>query len=253
MRSQYRAVGGGRSTAHNASCVVLRSERLLRGRSAWNNPSAPAIYMKGHYEKPHIARRAVALCGLVLAMNADLYERVARALAAVRCDVDAAECHGMLCGMLSGPRAFEPGLWLDHVSGGEREVFASGEPRAALESLMRETLRAMGAEDYQLALLLPADEVPLTARAAGFASWCRGFLSGLGLAGIADLEALGEDAREFLADLSRFTALAMDADGDEEDERALVELTEFTRMGVMLVRAELKAGDSDEDDKVTLH
>ena len=186
-------------------------------------------------------------------MNTELYERVARALAAVHCDVGAAECHGMLCGMLSGPRSFEPGLWLDHVSGGEREVFARGESRAALESLMRETLSAMSAEHYQLALLLPADEAPLTARAADFASWCRGFLSGLGLSGIADLEALGEDAREFLADLSRFTALSMDVDGDEEDERALVELTEFTRMGVMLIRAELKPGDGDEDDNVTLH
>lgn len=188
-------------------------------------------------------------------MNAELYERVARALAAVRCDVGAAECHGMLCGMLSGPRDFAAGMWLDHVSGGEREVFASGEPRAALETLMRETLSAMSAQDYPLALLLPADELPLAVRAEGFASWCRGFLSGLGLSGIADLKALGEDAREFLADLSRFTALAMDADadGDEEDERALLELTEFTRMGVMLVRAERKPGDGEQDDNVTLH
>ncbi len=159
----------------------------------------------------------------------------------------------MLCGMLSGPQAFEPGLWLDHVSGGERELFARGEPRAALEALMGETLRAMSGEDYELALLLPADEAPLALRAAGFADWCRGFLSGLGLSGIADIDALGEDAREFLADLSRFTSLAMDAAGDEEDERALVELTEFTRMGVMLVRAELKAGGGDEDLGVTLH
>ncbi len=186
-------------------------------------------------------------------MTSDMYPRVARALAAVRCDVGAAECHGMLCGMLSGPRAFEPGLWLDHVSGGERDVFARGEPRSALEALMRETLSAMSAADYEMTLLLPADEAPLAERAAAFAAWCRGFLSGLGLSGIADLEALGEDAREFLADLSRFTSLAMDVDGDEEDERALVELTEFTRMGVMLVRAELNDSHGDEDASVTLH
>lgn len=186
-------------------------------------------------------------------MTSELYQRVALALAAVRCDVGAAECHGMLCGMLCGPRAFEPALWLDHVSGGERDVFARGEPRAALEQLMGETLHTMSAEDYQLTLLLPADEAPLAERAAGFAAWCRGFLSGLGLSGIADLDGLGEDAREFLADLARFTSLAMDVDGDEEDERALVELTEFTRMGVMLVRAELTTHDGDEPQAVTLH
>ena len=190
-------------------------------------------------------------------MNGELYQRVARALGSVHCDIDAAECHGMLCGMLSGPRPFDPGLWLDHVSGGERDIFADGEARAALEALMRETLSAMSAEDYELTLLLPDDDAALAARAAAFAGWCRGFLSGLGLSGIASLEALGEDAREFLADLSRFTSLAMDRDGDadsdEEDERALVELTEFTRMGVMLVRAELLAGEHDEDAAVTLH
>ncbi len=186
-------------------------------------------------------------------MMVELYERVVRALAAVRCDVGAAECHGMLCGMLSGPRVFDADLWLDHVSGGEREVFASGEPCAALEALMRDTLETMSATDYELTLLLPADEAPIVERAAGFAAWCRGFLSGLGLSGIADLEALGEDAREFLADLSRFTSLAMDANGDEEDERALVELTEFTRMGVMLVRAEFKQGEGDEDEFIILH
>lgn len=188
-------------------------------------------------------------------MNADLYERVSRALRSVRCDIGAAECHGMLCGMLSGPQSFDPGLWLDHVSGGERDVFASGEPRAALEALMRDTVGAMNAEEYELELLLPDDDALLSARAAGFADWCRGFLSGLGLSGIASLETLGEDAREFLADLSRFTSLAMDADGDEDDERALIELTEFTRVGVMLVRAELGGGASEDDEPqgVTLH
>ena len=158
----------------------------------------------------------------------------------------------MLCGMLSGPRAFEPALWFDHLSGGERALFDDGEARAALDALMSATITAMADDDYDFALVLPADEAPLAARAAGFAAWCRGFLSGLGLSGIADLKALGEDAREFLADLSRFATLAMDADGDEEDERALVELTEFTRMGVMLVRAELNQGGS-EDAPATWH
>jgi yecA family protein len=185
-------------------------------------------------------------------LSAPLYERVARALAALRCDVGAAECHGMLCGMLSGPRPFAAALWLDHVSGGVRTIFDSGEPHAALTALMDATITALADDDYDFVLVLPSDEAPLLERAAGFAAWCRGFLSGLGLSGIADLELLGEDAREFLADLSRFATLGLDADGDEDDERALVELTEFTRMGVMLVRAELKHG-GDDDEPASWH
>ena len=151
----------------------------------------------------------------------------------------------MLCGMLSGPRPFEPALWLDHVSGGERAIFDNGEAQAALDALMGATIKALADEDYDFVLVLPADDAPIATRAASFAAWCRGFLSGLGLSGIADLEALGEDAREFLADVSRFATLAMDAAGDEDDERALLELTEFTRMGVLLVRAELHQGGAD--------
>ena len=78
-------------------------------------------------------------------------------------------------------------------------------------------------------------------KAAAFAAWCRGFLAGLGLGGIVDVRRLGEDARDFLADVGRFTRLALDAAGDEDEERALSELTEFTRMGVMIVRAECQA------------
>ena len=186
-------------------------------------------------------------------MSAELHTRVARALTAARCDIGAAECHGMLCGMLSGPRRFDPLLWVEHLSGGDSAAFTVGEPRAALEALQAQTQGAMLGEDYAFTLVLPADDAPLPERAAGFAAWCRGFLSGLGLSGIADLEALGEDAREFLADLSRFATLALDAPGDEDDERALVELTEFTRMGVMLVRSELAELGDEDDTRANLH
>lgn len=186
-------------------------------------------------------------------MTAELHTRVASALAGARCDIGAAECHGMLCGMLSGPQRFDSLLWVDHVSGGDSTAFATGEPRAALAALLTQTEAEMLGEDYALALVLPADDAPLPERAAGFAAWCRGFLSGLGLSGIADLEALGEDAREFLADLSRFATLALDAPGDEDDERALVELTEFTRMGVMLVRSELAELGGEDDTRANLH
>lgn len=203
-------------------------------------------------ESPYASHRIVTSLPCGRPLSAQLYERVARALAALRCDVGAAECHGMLCGMLSGPRPFESALWLDHVSGGERGIFDDGEPHAALTALMGATITSLEDEDYDFALVLPTDEAPLAARAAGFAAWCRGFLSGLGLSGIADLESLGEDAREFLADLSRFATLGLDADGDEDDERALVELIEFTRMGVILVRAELNHGGG-EDGSATWH
>ena len=109
------------------------------------------------------------------------------------------------------------------------------------------TRAALTAGDCDFAPLRPHDDAPLAERAAAFGAWCRGFLSGFGLSGIADLGTLGEDARGFLADLSRFATLASEGVGDEDDERALTELIEFTRMGVLLVRAELVADPGDDD------
>jgi len=83
--------------------------------------------------------------------------------------------------------------------------------------------------------------VPLTVLVGALGAWCRGFLPGLGVSGIADLALLGEDARGFVDDVERLGAVADDVDGDEADERAFVELTEFARMGVLVVRSDVAA------------
>src|SRR5690606_23047497 len=79
------------------------------------------------------------------AMNArtdSLYEMVAGALALIEGDVDPAECHGMLCGMLCSRRRFEPRAWLQHLCGyGNVESLNLG-PDHALSVLVRETLAA---------------------------------------------------------------------------------------------------------------
>ena len=90
--------------------------------------------------------------------------------------------------------------------------------------------------DLGFALLLPEDNRPLGERATAFGRWSRGFLSGFGLSGIADLRMLSEDARGFLRDLERFGSLAIPDSEDEDDERAFTELIEFTRMGVLVLR-----------------
>ena len=53
--------------------------------------------------------------------------------------------------------------------------------------------------------------------------------------------------------MQRFGLLAADGDSDEDDERALLELTEFTRVGVLLLHAELRGGSAPETAAVTLH
>ena len=143
----------------------------------------------------------------------------------------------MLSGVLCGGMRFDQAQWLLHLSGrDDLSPFEAGEPLAAIDELVSHTRDALDRSDLSFALLLPEDERPLSERAQAFAHWCRGFLSGFGLSGIADLRVLGEDARGFLEDVERFGSLAIPQGGDEDDERAFTELTEFTRMGVLIVR-----------------
>ena len=173
-------------------------------------------------------------------MMSELFERVAAVLERSACDVGAAECHGILTGMLCGDGPFDPRTWLAHVSADDDGGgLAHGEARARLDELIERTRAELSADDYSFVLFLPGDETTLGERAEAFADWCRGFLAGCVLAGIVDLAALGEDGREFLRDVERFCRLGLDGDGGEDDERALTELIEFTRMGVQVLRTEL--------------
>jgi uncharacterized protein len=184
----------------------------------------------------------------------DLYAAVEHALGALGCDIGAAECHGVLCGMLCGAPLFDRRVWLAHLAGGEAVApLDDGDAGEALGTLEAHTLRALDGDEYSFALVLPADDEPLALRAAAFADWCRGFLSGLGLAGIADTAALGEDARDFVRDLARFGAIEVAQDPGEDDERAFAELTEFTRLGALIVYAERDARTGHEPAAPGVH
>jgi uncharacterized protein len=174
-------------------------------------------------------------------MSSVLFERIGAVLQSSACDIGAAECHGILTGMLCGDGPFDVRTWLAHVSADdEGGTLAHGDARARLDELIDRTRTELSADDFSFFLLLPGDEAAIGLRAGAFADWCRGFLAGCALAGIVDLAALGEDGREFLLDVERFCRLGFDGEGGEDEERALTELIEFTRMGVLLLRTELR-------------
>jgi len=170
----------------------------------------------------------------------ELHARVTRALERAACDLAAAECHGVLCGVSCTRTRNIYAVWIDYLRGAdELSRFAHEDIELPLRALERWTRDGLARDDCDFALLLPDDDAALDQRVAAFAAWCRGYLAGLGTAGIACMDGLGEDAREFIADLARFGALGGLPDGDEDDEHALTELVEYTRVGVLLVCTEL--------------
>ena len=183
------------------------------------------------------------------------YEELTRALAAVGSDIDGAECHGMLCGMLVTRAPFDAGRWLEHAAG-RADLTPFGPPGSGhiVWDLLASTRRALEDGQFALELLLPEDDSDVRDRAAALAAFSRGFLSGFGLVGRADYEAADSEVREFLNDLTRLARLDPDVDEDDEDTEAmLTQLSEFLKVGTLMLYEHAAAEETAAPDDRTLH
>lgn len=159
--------------------------------------------------------------------------------------VDGAELHGALCGYLAGGGRSQPSRWLEDLALQAPEAedlsVASDAELELLQQLYVEVAEALADPGLGFQPLLADDEQPLDVRCATLSQWCRGFLGGLGMAGVGGAHALSADGGEALEDLYRIGASELTLDGDGEgDEQALAEIVEYVRMAVLLVFSELR-------------
>ncbi|MCB1760293.1 MAG: UPF0149 family protein [Gammaproteobacteria bacterium] len=181
--------------------------------------------------------------------NSLTYAELESRLAAARVELGAAEIDGLLCALLCGNRKGARSLFLAEIlSEGDVNDLLLGECRRSLDELYDRALA--GVTDPQMGFepLLPGDEMPLTDRALALRDWCAGFLYGFGLSDARQMETLGDGVREVLQDLSEISRLdtAELADAGDEDEEALMQLTEFLRVAVMNIYDDLEAEGVDQ-------
>lgn len=176
------------------------------------------------------------------------------ALRLLDCDVGAVESHGMLCGMLCNPDAFDPRVWLEHTTGrSDLTPFGESGSDHAMWELLRATQVAIESDDLSFTLPFADADDEFNEAVDALRRWCRGFLSGFGLAGMPDLSALSEDCRGFIKDVGEFSRAEDEAVATEENERALVEITEYLRIGVLMLREETRFVLEDVATERTLH
>ena len=101
-----------------------------------------------------------------------------------------------------------------------------------LMGLIRQTLDA---GNLEFRLLLPGDDEPLETRAQALADWCQGCVMGLHHGDRFKTAGLDDEIAQFLSDLGQIGIVQVGNDSPEEQERALVELEEYTRLGVQMV------------------
>jgi len=161
------------------------------------------------------------------------------------------ELHGFALGMVVGGVPEPLTIWHD-------EVYAAFDPDDVLANECRALLDRVfaaafiGESDRPLTLLLPQDIVVDSARLTALRDWCQGFLFGLGLAGETVTSALSAQARELLNDFSEITRVDTDdVDNSEANQVALIEIEEYLREGVMLIRDELSEARGESEPGAT--
>lgn len=174
-------------------------------------------------------------------MFTSLYSDLYWALQSARSLTNAAEGHGILCGLICVSPEFDEHEWIDHLVG---QAEAEDPPIETWETLRRvvdETASSLQDVDARFQPMLPDDDQPISERTIALSEWCDGFLFGAGMGELPDLGQLSDDCREFLEDLRMITRAAAPSDdeGDQEAESAYFELVEYVKVGVLLIQEEV--------------
>ncbi len=151
-----------------------------------------------------------------------------------------AELHGMLCGRVCGGQQLT-----------DTDLLAAASETLHIDTTLAQALMHTLVELNTLILselrdsgfvfqpLLPDDDETLDIRARSLAAWCQGFLTGLGLSGLAGETQLSADTSDALRDLAAIAQADPDPDENEENEASFFELAEYVRMAVLLVFADV--------------
>lgn len=171
-------------------------------------------------------------------MNQEIpdFENVNEALLRLNADIDAAELHGTLSGLLCvmGNNASKH---LDQlIPRGAKGDALDAEAYKRVIGCPVQILGALNDPEFGYDLLLPDDDEGLDVRTQAMAEWSHGFLSGLAIAGIEDFAKLPKEASEFCQDLGDISRAGLgDMALGEADEVAYEELVEYLRVGVLLM------------------
>lgn len=188
------------------------------------------------------------------------YSSLADALHRIGVEILPAELHGQLCGLLCCRPDLQVEQWLSESVPECQAARQQGnalamETEKLLRQLFSDTEAGIQDRDLGFQMLLSPDTETLERRLEELAEWCGGFLLGLAMGGIKEYKSLPGDIPELMEDLVEISRAGQYELGEEdEDENAYMELIEYVRMGVMLVRMELHHLHNARDDgKVSIH
>ncbi len=175
------------------------------------------------------------------------YDDAARTLQGLSDGYEPSYIHGMICAHLCANQIFSGQLWLTEqmqLSQGVRLLHADGSDnwlkfcQTLLSDLSAVSDEQLSNNDFDFQLLLPDDAIDIEERAAALTDWCEGFCDTLETMGIM-ISAYSEEAQEALTYLEQVIEMDLEElEDNEAEEHALMEITEYIRMAVILIYME---------------
>lgn len=181
------------------------------------------------------------------------YDGFIESIAVLALDISGSELHGLMCGYVCAGADNQGEAYLRALASNKKNQLIRAAILAmfAVFSISQQQIANF---DFEFELLLPDEEVSLIERAKAFSEWCKGFTEGLSMAGVSMEVFYEEEAQEVLQHLIEFAELDCDSlDVDEEDEKALMEVSEYVRMAVIRLHGDLVMNKKEYGSSETTH
>lgn len=162
-------------------------------------------------------------------------------------DIDPAEAQGIICGIVCATGNGDADAWLSQIIGeDEFNNLSQRHNHDQLKAWHNTVAKQILSDDFEVQLMLPDDEDALADRIDALSDWCQGFLFGLSMCGIRELEKLPHDAKEIMHDILQISNAGYDSNEDEEhNEAAYTEIVEYLRVGMIVILNELNPSDGE--------
>ncbi len=153
--------------------------------------------------------------------------------------ISASELHGIMCGYLCADHASKGEAFLWTLLSNKMDKSAR-KIAGVLFNVYSISQQQIDHFDFEFQLLLPPEQQSLVERAQAFSEWCKGFVQGIRMAGVSIENLKDEECQEALQHVSEFAKLDYHAlSVGEDDEKALMEVSEYTRMAVLRIHGDI--------------
>lgn len=161
-----------------------------------------------------------------------IYQDLNEKLKSMAWNGGASEAHGLLTGLACRGTRYDELKDILHLFQTKNVEHIS-----LLEGMYELVVRDLESEDPTFNLLLPSENVTNKNLAFELIDWCEGFFQGYCHDGDSALKKTSDDCREMVEDIIEIGKIDVASIDNESntDERSLVEIEEYLRMGVQMI------------------